>query len=109
MSDEHQTVIFKGDSLDVIRSFPTVAKREIGYQIDRLEKGYEPNNWRPMKAIVVGVREIRVRDENNQYRVIYYTKIVGKVVILHAFIKKDESTRKSDIEIAKQRLNEVGS
>ena len=54
-------VSFLGDSLDEVRSFPDDARREVGFQIDRLQRGLDPDNWKPMKTIGAGVREIRVR------------------------------------------------
>ena len=54
-------VTFLGDSLDQVRAFPTGARREAGFQIDRVQRGLDPDNWKPMKTIGPGVREIRKR------------------------------------------------
>jgi phage-related protein len=47
-------VSFLGDSLDAIRSFPDGARRQAGYQIDRVQRGLDPNDWKPMKTIGTG-------------------------------------------------------
>ncbi len=60
-----------GNSLSLIRDFPEDVKRAIGYQLDRVQRGYDPDNWKPMKTIGAGVREIRVRDKSGAFRVIY--------------------------------------
>ena len=51
-------VSFLGDALDAIRGFPDGARREVGFQIDRIQRGLDPDHWKPMKAIGAGVREI---------------------------------------------------
>ena len=63
-------VTFLGDSLDQVRAFPTGARREAGFQIDRVQRGLDPDNWKSMKAIGPGVREIRIRDAAGAFRVI---------------------------------------
>jgi len=55
---------FRGDSLDCLREFPKPARREAGFQLDRVQRGLEPFDWKPMTAVGAGVREIRIRDES---------------------------------------------
>ncbi len=101
---------FCGHSLNTLRSFPLVAKREAGYQLDRVQRGLDPTDSKPMPSIGSGVREIRIIQEG-QYRVIYVAKFADAVYVLHAFRKKTQKTRKQDIDAAKmalrQLLNEV--
>jgi phage-related protein len=54
-------VTFLGDSLEQVRMFPAGARREAGFQIDRVQRGLDPDNWKPMKTVGPGVREIRIR------------------------------------------------
>jgi len=46
--------------LDAIRDFPQLVKREVGYQLDRVQRGFEPTDWKSMQAIDAGVSEIRI-------------------------------------------------
>jgi phage-related protein len=55
-------VAFLGDSLEAIRAFPAGARREAGFQIERVQRGLDPDDWKPMSSIGPGVREIRVKD-----------------------------------------------
>ena len=64
-------VAFLGDSLDVIRSFPVSVRRAVGYQIERVQRGLDPDDWKPMKTVGPGVREIRVRETSGAFRVIW--------------------------------------
>ncbi|GMQ77230.1 MAG: type II toxin-antitoxin system RelE/ParE family toxin [Gammaproteobacteria bacterium] len=97
---------FCGRSLDVLRGFPAGAKREAGYQLDRIQRGLEPTDWKPMPSIGSGVREIRIM-EREQYRVIYVAKFADAVYVLHAFQKKTQKTRKQDIDAAKQAFKKL--
>jgi len=53
---------FCGNTLIVIREFPAPVKREIGHQLDRLQNGLNPIDWKPMTSVGKGVREIRVNE-----------------------------------------------
>ena len=95
---------FLGDSLRSLREFPDDAKRDAGYQLDRVQHGLQPDDFKPMPAIGKGVEEIRVRDDTGAYRVIYTARLADAVYVLHAFQKKTQATSKRDIELAKQRF-----
>ena len=94
---------FVGSALEGLRAFPRAPRREAGYQLDRVQSGLEPSNWKPMPTVGRGVREIRIHYEG-QYRVIYVATIDDAVYVLHAFQKKTRKTRKQDIEVARSRI-----
>ena len=100
-------VAFQGSSLDDLRAFPAEARREAGHQLDRVQRGLDPDDWKPMPSIGVGVREIRVRDEAGAFRVIYTANRPEAVYVLHAFQKKTPQTAKRDLDLAKARLWEL--
>ena len=95
---------FLGDSLRSLREFPDDAKRDAGYQLDRVQHGLQPDDFKPMPTIGKGVEEIRVRDETGAYRVIYTARLADAIYVLHAFQKKTQATSKRDIDLAKQRF-----
>ena len=97
---------FYGRTLEEIRDFPANAKREVGHQLDRVQRGYNPSDWKPMPSIGRGVREIRIQ-EQGQYRVIYFAKFKDAIQVLHAFQKKTQKTRKKDIDSAKKALKQT--
>jgi len=98
---------FRGDSLEMLRAFPDSPRREIGFQIDKVQRGLEPDDWKPMSTIGPGVREIRVRDGTGAYRAIYLAKLEEAIYVLHCFQKKTEKTSLKDIRVARQRLTEL--
>lgn len=84
--------------------FPGVPRREAGYQLERLQAGKEPTDWKPMSSIGIGVNEIRVRDDSGAFRMIYLAKFAEAVYVLHAFQKKARKTTKADIDLARRRF-----
>jgi phage-related protein len=99
-------IAFLGGSLDDLRGFPADARRQAGYQLDRVQRWRDPDDWRPMPSIGAGVREIRVRERAGAFRVIYVATFADVVYVLHAFQKKTRQTAKRDVDLAALRLRE---
>jgi phage-related protein len=97
-------VEFLGDSLDQIRAFPEGARHDTGFQLERIQRGRDPDDWKPMKSIGPGVREIRVRDAAGAFRVIYLATWADAIYVLHAFQKKTQRSYKRDLVIAEIRF-----
>ena len=98
---------FRGSAQDDLRAFPITAKREAGHQLDQVQHGLEPDDWKPMPIIGSGVREIRIRDVSGAFRVIYIAKIADAVFVLHCFQKKSDKTSKPDIALAEKRYRDL--
>jgi phage-related protein len=99
-------IAFLGGSLDDLRAFPADARPEAGYQPDRVQRGLDPDDSRPMTPIGAGVREVRVHDRAGTFRVIYVATFADVVYVLHAFQKKTRQTAKRDVDLAASRLPE---
>jgi phage-related protein len=69
--DRAKPVKFRGSALDDLRDFPRGARREAGHQIDQVQQGREPDDWKPMNTVGQGVLEIRIREEEGAVRMIY--------------------------------------
>jgi len=98
---------FKGSSLEDLREFPDDARRKAGYQLDRVQHGLEPTDFKPMSDIGSGVQEIRIKEESGIYRVLYVAKFQDAVYVLHCFEKKTQRTAKGDIDLAAKRYAEL--
>jgi len=107
MQTHTKPVEFLGNALDDLRNFPLPARREAGYQVDKVQHGEEPDDWKPMKTIGAGVQEIRIQDEAGAFRVIYIAKLKNAVYVLHCFQKKTQRTSAQDIALASKRYNEL--
>jgi phage-related protein len=100
-------VEFRGSALEDLRAFPQAARREAGYQLDQVQRGREPDDWKPMNAVGQGVKEIRLRDAAGAFRVLYVAKFAEAVYVLHCFQKKAQKTRKADLDLAGQRYRDL--
>lgn len=98
---------FLGDSLKAIREFPKDARQDAGYQLEKVQDGKAPDDFKPMPSIGKGVEEIRIWDESGTYRVIYTARLKDAVYVLHAFQKKTQATSQRDIEVATKRFEEL--
>lgn len=88
---------FRGGALNDLRAFPHSARREAGYQLDKVQNGEMPTDWKPIATIGRGVREIRIRDDDGTFRVIYVAKFADMIHVLHCFQKKTQKTARSDL------------
>ncbi len=102
-----KALLFRGSSLDDLRQFPALAMREAGYQLDKVQNGLDPNDWKPMPSVGQGVKEIRIRDDAGAFRVIYLAKLAEAVHVLHCFQRKTEQTSQQNIELARKRYKEL--
>jgi phage-related protein len=100
-------IFFLADTLDQVRSFPLCARKEVGAELRRVQLGFEPMDWKPMKTVGVGVREIRVRDATGAFRIIYVVSQADAIYVLNAFQKKTRKTPKHELALAKLRLKLV--
>ncbi len=66
---------FMGDSLKCLRDFPDDARQDAGYQLDKVQRGEQPDDFKPMPSIGKGVEEIRIWDDSGTYRVLYTARL----------------------------------
>lgn len=107
MNERARPVEFRGTALGDLREFPAAARREVGHQIDRVQQGLDPDDWKPMNTVGQGVREIRIREADGAFRVIYVARFADAVYVLHCFQKKTEKTRKADLDLAARRYRDL--
>ena len=102
-------VAFDKNAKKTIQGFPKEIKLEFGRILLSLQKGEKLSMpiSRPMENMYKGVAEIRMKDEAGNYRVFYYTKILGKIIVFHAFIKKSQKTEMKEIKLGKKRLKSI--
>ena len=98
---------FLGDSLKCLREFPSAARQDAGRQIEKVQRGKQPDDFKPMPSIGNGVEEIRVWDDTGTFRVIYTARLADAVFVLHAFQKKAQTTSRRDIDTAKARFAQL--
>jgi phage-related protein len=89
--DSHKEIQWVGSSFDDLRTFPDDPRREAGFQLRKVQAGLDPSDWKPIDQVGAGVREIRIKDAEGIYRVIYVAKFEEAIYVLHFFQKKNAS------------------
>ena len=100
-------VIWMGTSKEDLRAFPGEARREVGYQLEHVQEGVDPDDWKPMSVVGSGVREIRVRESSGAFRCIYLATRPEGIYILHCFQKKTQKTSQRDLDLAQTRFKSI--
>ena len=100
-------VHFVGSSRDDLRDLSDEARESAGHQLFKVQQGKEPDDWKPLSTVGVGVNEIRVWDKSGNYRVLYVAKFEEAVYVLHVFEKRSQKTSKDDIYLARQRYSDL--
>ncbi len=98
---------WRGSSFDDLCAFPDDAKRNAGYQLRKVQKGEQPDEYKPMPEIGSGVTEVIVDTSDGWFRVMYVAKFEEAVYVLHAFQKKSNKTAQGDKDVAKRRYSAV--
>jgi phage-related protein len=100
-------VEFRGSSLADLSEFSARARREAGFQLFQVQEGRDPDDWKPMSDVGPGVREIRIREKDGAFRLIYIAEFAEAVYVLHCFQKKTQKTSRQDLSLAKRRYKEL--
>ncbi|NGZ02850.1 MAG: hypothetical protein CV090_07360, partial [Nitrospira sp. WS238] len=70
---------FLGNSLECLRQFPEDARHNAGYQLEQVQHGKQPTDFKPMPSVGKGVEELRVWDDSGTYRVLYIARYAEAV------------------------------
>jgi len=99
-------VVFQGDSIRMLRGFPDAVKGDLGYALERVQRGQIPPDRKAVRAVGGGVYELREGDARAWYRILYIRR--EKVIqVLHCFEKRTNAIEQKDIETARARLKRV--
>jgi phage-related protein len=100
-------LIWMGDSLETVRSFPPAVKDEIGFALYQAQTGNKHVNAKPLKGLGPGVLEVVSDYRGDTFRAVYTVRLANKVYVLHAFQKKSKrgiATPGADIDLVRHRL-----
>lgn len=75
--------------------------------MDKVQRGLEPDDWKPMATVGSGVKELRIWEEAGTFRVIYLAKLADAVYVLDCFQKKTRETSRKDIKLARKRFRDL--
>jgi predicted XRE-type DNA-binding protein len=71
-------ISFLGDSRDAIRDFPDGPRYRAGVELRAVQNGLDPDDWKPMRTVGPGVREIRIRDATGAFRIVYLATLADR-------------------------------
>lgn len=103
-------LVWIGASRREMQCFSPEAREAAGKELDRVQLGREPRDWKPMAGIGAGAREIRARTFEGgslEHRVVYVAKFAEAVYVLHAFEKKTRKTPPHYLELAAKRYKQM--
>jgi len=88
-----------------LRDLPAPDKRSIGEDIKTVQFGW-PLGMPLVDHLDGDIWEVRIRLDRRIARVLFVTE-GGLMILLHGFIKKDQKTPKSELDLAKDRLKQL--
>lgn len=104
---ERKRLVWIGDSLEELKRWPKGVIQDAGAALLAVQDGREPSDWKPMTIIGPGVKEIRLRGDQGQYRILFVAKFAEAVYVLHSFEKKTQKTAQKDINAGVRRYNDL--
>jgi phage-related protein len=84
----------------------TADRRALGHDIGLVEFGW-PVGMPLCRPLGSGLWEIRSSLDGNRIARVIFCIAEGRMVLLHGFIKKTQKTLKADLDLARDRQNEV--
>jgi phage-related protein len=103
-------VVWHGNSLRELKTFPTAVQDEMGYAIYLAQRGDKHVSAKSLKGLGPGVLEVVSDHRGDTFRSVYTVRFADRVFVLHAFQKKSKSgiaTPRADIDLIKQRLKQA--
>ena len=89
----HETATNPWGLAHLFAGVPEDARHAAGNQLDKEQRGEQPDDFKPMPSIDKGVEEIRMWYDTGTYRVVYRVRLADAVYELHAFQKKTQVTQ----------------
>lgn len=103
---EVKEIVWIGSSLEDLRKFPDLVRREIGFALDRSQRGLTHHNAKSLRGFS-GVFEIKSDYDRDTYRAVYAVKLGDEIYVLHCFQKKSTrgiKTPQKEIDLIRRRL-----
>jgi phage-related protein len=98
----------RGDSPvdDFLDGLDKKSRAKVAAHLSLLEE-QGPHLKRPYADVVRGkIRELRIHQSSNQYRILFFFQACNQIVLAHAFSKKTQQLKEKDIELAERRMED---
>ncbi len=110
MAIKKKPLEWRGSSYKDIKDeniFTPNARGLAGYQLNKIQSGDEPDNYKPFKDVGPGANELIIDVDSGWFRVMYVAKFEEAVYVLHCFKKKTNQTSHHDKELAITRYKDL--
>lgn len=105
--DREREIRWVGSAYADLLAFPRDVRRHAGFQLEKIQAGLDPTDWKAFSEVGPGTRELRIRDLSGAYRVMYVARFDDAVYVLHCFQKKTQATSPLDRDIARARYRSL--
>ena len=103
----YQILMYSPAVAKEVENFPVGVRAHLAHLAERMEK-YGPDLGMPYtRAMGQGLFEIRAHSPEGIGRVLYGCVLGQKIIWLHAFVKKTQSTPDQALKLARKRLKEL--
>lgn len=108
--NQQKCIHWVGSALKDLRDdeiFSTTARKQAGHQLNQVQSGLDPDDWKPFDSVGPGTKEIRINLNDGCFRIMYVAKFPEAIYVLHCFNKKTKATSQRDKAIATLRYQAV--
>lgn len=98
---------WRGTTLEDIKMFPNEVKKDIGFELHKIQNGHNLTHYKAVNRWGSGVIEVKIKGNDGEYRVVYVAKFVEAIYVIHAFQKKTQQTSPKDVNIIIERYKAV--
>ena len=93
----------------VLRNESREIRQDLQDILEKLENGLNLGmpHVKSLSSIFPGLCEIRIKDRNGQFRVIYFLKRDEAIYLVHAFRKKTQKLPNKEIQTILKRIKEI--
>ena len=92
---------------DWLKGLPEEDRRVIGYDVATVEYGW-PIGMPVCRPMGEGLFEVRSALPSGRVARVLFCTAAARLVLLHGFIKKAQTTPKADLDLARTRKKEIG-
>jgi len=100
-------VVWMGDALGVLKTFPSAVQDEVGYALYLAQRGEKHISAKPLKGVGSGVLEVVSDHRGDTFRAVYTVRLGDRIYVLHAFQKKSKrgiATPQVEVDLIRRRL-----
>ena len=106
-AEQPRKLVWLGDSLDRLTSFPPSVRQKLGFALYQAQIGQKRESAKMLHGFAEKIWQVRADDPGGTYRAAYVAQFGEAVYVLHAFQKKATSgiaTPQRELDLIGQRL-----